>query len=527
MRYEFTPASERALAIAACWACEPCRGELHPPEVLLGLLAEEECRAAQMLGTRGINTESLLARWPLSQLRSDANVTSRLRQFSVEMEASLAAAASKLAEYPKPPTFATEHLLLGLASADHELAIWLAERGLEADGLEAEIHRLYGYTIAEVDAELDPLPVELLEATTIRPPNSPQGQPSSFTNLGLGESSLSRLLSHASITARETLRVVQDYAELVLRDPRLATRLAADRETLLAALGRCGMEPLALVSNRSVDGQLAANASARDTSDVAVANLARYQESLRSLEEYVRPADPSAAALFEGLRLASYAHVGENMMGDRRRAILAAARLYVLLDGQADAGKLESLASSLVAAGVDVLQLRDKALDDRALLERARALCRAARGTETLTIINDRPDLAVLAEADGVHVGQEELSVADARRVIGPDALVGVSTHSVVQAQQAERDEADYIGVGPTFSSDTKQFSAIAGIALLSEVAPVIRLPAFAIGGITSGNLSQVLSAGFCRVAVSGAVMKASDPAEAARRLLALLPDDA
>ena len=145
------------------------------------------------------------------------------------------------------------------------------------------------------------------------------------------------------------------------------------------------------------------------------------------------------------------------------------------------------------------------------------------RETPVLCIVNDRPDLAALARADGVHVGQEEVSVKDARRIVGPESLVGVSTHTIEQARQAVLDGANYIGVGPTFPSGTKTFEHFPGLDLLRAVAAEIRLPAFAIGGITSENLAEVLAAGIARIAVSAAITAAADPAEAARQLLAVL----
>jgi thiamine-phosphate pyrophosphorylase len=167
-----------------------------------------------------------------------------------------------------------------------------------------------------------------------------------------------------------------------------------------------------------------------------------------------------------------------------------------------------------------MLQLRDKRLADRDLLGRARRLRELTRGTRTLFIMNDRPDLAALSHADGVHVGQEELTIADARAIVGPRVLIGVSTHALEQARAAMREGADYIGVGPTFPSETKQFDSFTGLELLRAVSAQIELPAFAIGGITLDNLSQVLAAGVERVAVSGAIAAAADPAAAAREFL-------
>jgi len=199
--------------------------------------------------------------------------------------------------------------------------------------------------------------------------------------------------------------------------------------------------------------------------------------------------------------------------------LLQDARLYVLLDGRDSSDRFVQLVQALVDAGVDVLQLRDKRLPDRDLVERARVLRQLTRGTGTLFIVNDRPDIAVLSDADGVHVGQDELTVADCRALVGGTKLVGVSTHSLAQARQAVRDGADYIGCGPTFPSQTKAFEDFPGLEFLRAVQAEIPLPAFAIGGINGENIARVLETGFRRIAVSGAVTAATDPAAAARSL--------
>lgn len=205
------------------------------------------------------------------------------------------------------------------------------------------------------------------------------------------------------------------------------------------------------------------------------------------------------------------------------RDLLRNAQLYVLVDGGETPDRFVGLVRSLIQAGVHVLQLRDKRLRDRELVERARLLRQVTRDAATLFIVNDRPDIARLADADGVHVGQDELSVADCRTIVGLDRLVGVSTHSVAQTQQAVADGADYIGCGPTFPSQTKQFAEFPGVGFLQAVRPGLPIPAFAIGGIQLANVSQVLAAGFQRIAVSSAVTAASDPVAAVRSLLELL----
>ncbi len=203
--------------------------------------------------------------------------------------------------------------------------------------------------------------------------------------------------------------------------------------------------------------------------------------------------------------------------------LLQDAQLYVLLDGRDSSASFVQLVQALVDAGADVLQLRDKRLPDRDLVERARVLRHLTQVTGTMFIVNDRPDIAVLSDADGVHVGQDELTVADCRAVLGASCLVGVSTHSLAQARQAAVDGADYIGCGPTFPSQTKAFESFPGLELLRAVQAEISIPAFAIGGINCENVAGVLEAGFRRVAVSGAVTAATDPAAVARSLRQIL----
>jgi thiamine-phosphate pyrophosphorylase len=143
------------------------------------------------------------------------------------------------------------------------------------------------------------------------------------------------------------------------------------------------------------------------------------------------------------------------------------------------------------------------------------------RKAGVLFVVNDRPDIARLVEADGVHLGQDDLPVADARRVVGPDALIGVSTHSIAQVRQAVLDGADYIGIGPVFPSATKEFEHFPGLGFVRAATAETTLPAFALGGIGPGNLGEVVAAGARRVAVGAAVARADDPQTAARLLRA------
>lgn len=336
---------------------------------------------------------------------------------------------------------------------------------------------------------------------------------------------VARILDAALNRAREGLRVIEDFVRFAWDDRHLTDCCKQLRHRLTELLDSIIPYPERLAGRETqadvgTDLTTPGEQHRPGVAEVIGANFGRLQESLRSLEEFAKLHDPGVAAQIEQLRYQSYTL--QRAVETTRRSLdrLAQARLYVLIDGRATADEFSHLVQKLICGGVHVIQLRDKQLDDRLLLERARQLRSLSRGTGTLFIVNDRPDLAVLAQADGVHVGQDELTVKDARTIVGADCLVGVSTHSIEQARQAVLDGADYLGVGPTFPSGTKHFDCFPGLDLLKEVDAEIRLPAFAIGGITPENLGEILATGIQRVAVSGAITAAPDPGEAARRML-------
>lgn len=170
-----------------------------------------------------------------------------------------------------------------------------------------------------------------------------------------------------------------------------------------------------------------------------------------------------------------------------------------------------------------MIQFRAKGLNDRDLLEQAQRIRRVTRQVNVLFIVNDRPDIARLAEADGVHVGQDDMPVKEARRIVGPDALIGVSTHSLEQVHGAVLDGASYIGIGPVFPSRTKSVDKIAGLTFVSEALTATTLPAFAIGGINEHTIADLAALGARRVAVSQAICQAEDPQRTAAALVRVL----
>jgi thiamine-phosphate pyrophosphorylase len=193
---------------------------------------------------------------------------------------------------------------------------------------------------------------------------------------------------------------------------------------------------------------------------------------------------------------------------------LRAARLYLVCDEQPD-----EFLHAVLGAGVDMIQLRMKDAGDGEIVAAAGRFARAAAAHGALFILNDRPDLVEVTGADGVHVGQDDVPVADARATLGPDRLVGLSTHSPEQVDGAAHVPADYIGVGPVHATPTKPGRPAVGLALVRYAAEHATLPFFAIGGITPANARAVREAGAERISVVRALTEASNPALEARRL--------
>lgn len=536
----FTPAADRALQAACGWSAAEYPQELEIPELLLGLLAEPECRAAVMLSAAGVDADRVAGRWP--QLRAvQAPVIERAQRLSAELRTALMGAQSLLGECLDPAEVATEHLLLGLVAAQDEVGHWLREQGLSAERLEAQVRRIYGFATNDVQ----PIELEEWPELGMRAESPSSAAPSSETSprpvpepraahevarLAAPDSqvALLRVLDAAANRASEGLRVVEDWVRFALDDRHLTNLCKQMRHDLAAALAPAARS--ARLASRDTLADVGAALSTprerqRSTSGALLtANFQRVQEALRSLEEHCKLLGlPAAAIACEALRYRSYTL--ERAVDLTRASLerLAEARLYVLVDGLGSPAEAAAQAAALAGAGVHLLQLRAKGLAAHEIIDRARAMKQALTGSNTLLIVNDRPDLARQAGADGVHLGQEDGPVKDARAVLGPEALIGVSTHSLEQARRAVLAGASYLGVGPTFPSSTKQFEQFPGLELVRRVAAEIRLPAFAIGGINPANLAQVQAAGLGRAAVSAAVMSAADPTAAARELLARL----
>lgn len=204
------------------------------------------------------------------------------------------------------------------------------------------------------------------------------------------------------------------------------------------------------------------------------------------------------------------------------RERLETARLYLVCDARPGGKPLAPVLDAALHGGVDIVQLRDKALDEEGLARAARVFRALADEHGALFILNDRPELVAACGADGVHVGQEDASPAQARALVGPERVVGRSTHAPAQADAAEADpDVDYLAVGPVHATPTKPGRPAAGLDYVGYAAERVAKPWFAIGGLHTGNLEAVTARGARRVVVVRALTEAADPAATARALRA------
>lgn len=495
---DLTAGAYRAIALAERLARDDDR-PLAAGHLLLALLSEESAAFERLerhgLSVSNVDREACFADGMSPESASD------------DWDELLYQAENHARREGRGTEVSTEHLLAALLLVNSPVRTLLAQNGLRAD-----------VPTLATEPSVESIVVDFL----IRWADSTEND----------RTRTLRILDAAANRAREGLRVVEDYVRFTLDDAFLSRELKELRHRLNTAL-QC-LNDLALLRSRDTQADVG-TAIRTDTEmrretllDVARANLKRIEEAVRTLEEFSKVAtsfDRSSQALQQlpeqlgQFRYQLYTLEKAILTAHDSRRRLNDANLYLLLTKSlCQHGWLKVLRGA-ITGGVRVVQIREKEMSDRELLAHARQVRQITAETGTLLIINDRPDIAVLCEADGVHVGQDELSVSDARRIIGPDRLVGVSTHSLEQARQAVLDGASYIGMGPTFHSGTKHFQAFAGLDLIRDVTAEISLPAFAIGGIDHTNVAQVTSAGAQRIAVSGAICRADDPLSVAGQL--------
>jgi thiamine-phosphate pyrophosphorylase len=327
---------------------------------------------------------------------------------------------------------------------------------------------------------------------------------------------------------REALRVMEEYCRFGLNNPALSGKAKQCRHRLCQSM--MGIDPKKRLLNRDIDGDVGRELKVegqlqrQSLEDCFTAAAKRASEALRALAESIQTIDPTISAVMEKIRFEVYALEKEAMLFTCAKQKFQTIHLYVLINAtdQTDERDVLDLAQTCIDNGADCLQLRAKGLRDSSLLDLAQNFTALCKEAGVVSIINDRTDIAVLADADGVHLGQDEIPVSCARQLAKRPFIVGVSTHNLDELQHAIDSGCDYVGIGPAFASPTKPHLNVSGIDYIKQAIPILEQAGifhFAIGGIDSQNLPSLLEVGVKAVAISSAVSHSENPANSCNTL--------
>jgi len=337
--------------------------------------------------------------------------------------------------------------------------------------------------------------------------------------MNLTEQVIYRILDANLDRSREGLRVIEEWCRFGLNHAALTAECKQLRQTLaqlhtpqIRAARDTPNDPGVTLSHAQEQHRA-------DVVHVLQANFCRIQEALRVLEEYGKIHSPSMGETCKQMRYRVYT-LESQVLNHQRQIQLQRSHLY-LVTSESD-GLLETVEAAL-QGGLTLVQYRDKSSEDVVRMQLGHQLHQICQKYNALFIMNDRVDLAVAVDADGVHLGQQDIPIALARQVLGPQRLVGRSTTNPQEMQRALQEGADYIGVGPVYATPTKPGKAAAGLDYVRYAAQHCPIPWFAIGGINAENLPEVVTAGATRVAIVRAVMAAEQPTLVTQHLLSQL----
>ncbi|MFA5394070.1 MAG: thiamine phosphate synthase [Candidatus Ratteibacteria bacterium] len=306
---------------------------------------------------------------------------------------------------------------------------------------------------------------------------------------------------------REGLRVLEELARFSDRTPVPVKALRGLRHQISVLTERSFPRPELLANrcSKTDPGRNFRPEKRTGKKDLVLANSFRVSESLRVLEEMAALLKPEATVSFQDLRFSFYDL--EKGLSVLYRKKLPDHPVYVVIDPALLPGDPLALVKPLLGAGAKIFQLRAKNMPDRLFLELAQKIRRETEKFDAFFIVNDRPDIAALSDADGLHLGQTDLAAVNARQIC-PDVLIGVSVRSVREAEKAIAERVDYLAVGSVFPTTSKEDAAVVGLKTLKEVKKVTgRTPLVAIGGITPENSGRVFESGADYVAVISALI--------------------
>jgi thiamine-phosphate pyrophosphorylase len=527
-----TPSAVRTLRRAAHFCDSEDLAEFAGQLVIA--LLDEESVAGGLLRSAGLSADALRAMFNRNSAQSSApdlqsagDVTAAVMiQELPDTQAQLVAEARRIARQELcAEGVSSEHLLAATLQFDTPICRTLQQHGVTLASVFASRR--------ESEWSADPIAVSFsLEAREEQSDDDPCDK--SVHEAGKPD----RVIDACMNRAREGIRVLEDYARFMMDDRMLVQSLKDLRHRLAASERRLDRFQssdaggTARLAERNVTGDVGTECTGAleqarlQPVDIVEANARRVQEALRSLEEFGKLMSPAFSTEMKQLRYRAYelhrrmrSNSGDHHQppADCRRR-LQRARVCVLISESGCHHPWKQVVTSCLSGGADMIQLREKHLDDRDLVLRATWLTEACHASGALCIVNDRADIARLSGADGVHLGQTDCRVSDARRILGAHCLIGLSTHTAHDMESADALAADYLGVGPVFPSVTKEFDSIAGLPLLQAAANVTK-PWFAIGGIDQDRIAQLADSGATRIAVSAAAIASERPDEIVQAL--------
>lgn len=339
------------------------------------------------------------------------------------------------------------------------------------------------------------------------------------------ERSVYRIIDANFNRAREAIRVIEEFCRFALNSTLLTARAKQFRHQLSAALAK--LDDRRLISSRDTPGDVGIGKTVENqlqrTSlyECFTAASKRLTEALRALTEMTQTLDPAVAREIENLRYTAYTLEKDIVVFSDTTTRFKQVHLYIIISSSFPADIL-SLTHRCAAAGADCIQLRSKDIDDEKFFALAVEFAQICKAAGVLSIINDRADIAIAAGADGVHLGQNDLPIACARKLQSSPLIIGKSTHSTEQLQAACRENPTYVALGPVFATDTKPAAEPVGLDYVRQATKILAdtgIAYVAVGGITLDNVDDVLSAGAEAIAVCSAVTETAEPATACRRL--------
>jgi len=325
--------------------------------------------------------------------------------------------------------------------------------------------------------------------------------------------------------ALEGLRFIEDVCRFILQDKELNARLKNSRHQIINTIKLLELNRTELAIARAKGNDVGSTILQKEEftknfDDLLLSNFSRVQESLRALEELSKIYSTNAAKSFKSLRFDNYKIQTDFLIKykkAKRMKIFNDSKIYAVLTLESSK-RYVPLVKSLLKAGIKVIQLRAKGLSDKEILKIGKKLILLTKKSDALLIIDDRPDIAFVIGADGVHLGQDDLPVKEARVILGHEFIVGKSTHSEKQIDLALKENPDYFSVGPIFETNTVPYKPV-GPSLI-KYAKNKTIPFVAIGGLTEKTMHIAFKAGAKRIAVVKAVCNAENPEKAAKEIL-------